>query len=79
LARDFFVLGTVERLDYGAAPLIQFNTRQETSIDVPHWLDEDIRLIGQTLKVGFFRYGPRVWWIQPLNALRTGPGAVIVR
>ncbi len=73
LARDFFVLGTVERLDYGAAPLIQFNTRQETSIDVPHWLDEDIRLIGQTLKVGFFRYGPRMWMVgevQPLNALR---------
>lgn len=34
LAQEFFVRGTVRRLEYGAYPVVQFNRRQSTSIHV---------------------------------------------
>lgn len=73
LAYRFFVWGSLLRCDYGAAPLIQFNNRQKTSISVPSWLDSDMRLIERKLGVGFFHYGPRLWMIgevEPLKALQ---------
>ncbi len=72
LAHRFFVWGSLLRCDYGAAPLIQFNQHQQTSITVPSWLEPDMRLIERTLGVGFFHYGPRLWMIgevEPLKAL----------
>lgn len=72
LAHRFFVWGSLQRCDYGAAPLIQFNEHQETSITVPSWLEPDIRLIERTLGVGFFHYGLHLWMIgevEPLKAL----------
>ncbi len=73
LAHRFFVWGSLLRCDYGAAPLIQFNQHQKTSITVPSWLEADMRLIERTLGVGFFHYGPRLWMIgevEPLKALQ---------
>ena len=45
LASRFFVWGSLLRCEYGAAPQIQFNQRQKTSITVPSWLEADMRLI----------------------------------
>ncbi len=73
LAQQFFVWGTIKRLDYGASPLVQFNKRQPTSIAVAPWLEPDLRLIGKTLQIGFFGYGPRLWMVgevEPLKALQ---------
>jgi hypothetical protein len=72
LAHRFFVWGSLRRCDFGAAPLIQFNQHQETSIAVPCWLKADMRLVERTLGVGFFLYGPRLWMVgevEPLMAL----------
>lgn len=72
LAHRFFVWGSLLRCDYGAAPLIQFNDHQKTSITVPSWLEADMRLFERSLGVGFFHYGPRLWMIgecEPLKAL----------
>jgi hypothetical protein len=73
LAQQFFVWGTIKRLDYGASPLVQFNKRQPTSIEVAPWLEPDLQLIGKTLQIGFFGYGPRLWMlgeVEPLKALQ---------
>lgn len=73
LAYRFFVWGSLLRCEYGAAPLIQFNEFQRTSITVPQWLESDLRLISDKLRVGFFHYGPRLWMVgevEPLKALQ---------
>lgn len=73
LAHRFFVWGTLQRCDYGAAPLVQFNQHQSTCISTSPWFDEDIRLIEKTIGVGFFYYGPRLWMVgevEPLKALQ---------
>lgn len=73
LAHRFFVWGTLQRCDYGAAPLVQFNQSQVTSIGTSSWLEEDVRLFETTLNVGFFYYGPRLWMVgevEPLKALQ---------
>ena len=73
LAHRFFVWGTLHRCDYGAAPLVVFNQHQATNISTSPWFEPDIRLIEQTLGVGFFYYGPRLWMVgevEPLKALQ---------
>jgi hypothetical protein len=75
LAHRFFVRGTIWRGQFGGAPRVQFNTQQypETDIGAPEWLRNDVALIGQALKIGFFPYGPRLWMIgevEPLKALQ---------
>jgi len=73
LAHRFFVWGSLIRFDYGAAPQIQFNKYQSTSIDVLPWLEADVRLIEKALGVGFFHYGPRLWMlgeVEPLKGLQ---------
>jgi hypothetical protein len=73
LAREFFVSGTIERGRYGGSPAVQFNRHQPTSIDVMPWLQPDLQLIGRTLGVGFFHYGPPLWTlgeVEPLKALQ---------
>lgn len=73
LAFRFFVWGSLCRWTYGAAPLIQFNEHQKTTIDVSPWLVPDVQLFERLLGVGFFHYGPRLWMlgeIEPLQALQ---------
>lgn len=73
LAHRYFVWGSMWRARYGAAPLIQFNEHQSTSIDIQPWLQSDVCLIERLLGVGFFHYGPRLWMlgeIEPLKALQ---------
>ncbi len=77
LAYRFFVWGTLHRCDYGAAPIVQFNEHQKTSINTSPWFEKDIELIGKTLGVGFFYYGPRLWMVgevEPLKALQDENG-----
>jgi hypothetical protein len=73
LARSFFVWGTMLRCDYGAAPVVQFNEHQKTSIGAPPWLEPDLRRIETATGFGFFHYGPRLWMVggvEPLKALQ---------
>jgi RES domain len=73
LAHRFFVWGTLHRFEYGAAPLVQFNEHQKTSIDASAWFEADLQLISNLLGVGFFYYGPRFWMfgeVEPLKALQ---------
>ena len=73
LAQDFFVWGSVLKLDYGAAPQIQFNDHGETDIDLPGSLGTDAAVFEDALGIGFFPYGPRLWMLgetEPLKALR---------
>jgi hypothetical protein len=69
LAYRFFVWGTIHRCDYGAAPVIQFNRHQPTSIDTLPWFEPDLRLIEQAIGVGFFYYGPRLWMVGEVDPL----------
>ncbi|ACU63740.1 hypothetical protein [Chitinophaga pinensis] len=63
LANTFFVYGSTFRTQYGASNAIQFNEYHYKSSDlsVPEWLKDDLELISEKLKVGFFHYGPRLW------------------
>lgn len=70
LAHRFFVWGSLWRARFGAAPLIQFNEHQQTSIDVAPWLAPDVELIERLLGVGFFHYGPRLWMIGEVEPLK---------
>lgn len=75
LAHRFFVWGSLQRTDYGAAPIVQFNTRQKSNVDLDFLLTEDIHVFERALDVGFFYYGPRLWMIgevEPLKALQSG-------
>lgn len=73
LAYRYFVWGTLHRCEYGAAPIIQFNKHQETSINVSPWVKDDIELLSKKLGIGFFYYAPRLWMVgevEPLKALQ---------
>lgn len=73
LAYRFFVWGSLDRCEYGAAPIVQFNEHQVTDIDTSPWFEPDIHLIENAIGVGFFYYGPRLWMIgevEPLKALK---------
>lgn len=75
IAYRFFVSGTTIRLDYGAAPVIQFNEHHygKSNIAPSPWLKNDIKLIEEAAKIGFFHYGPRLWMVgevEPLKALQ---------
>jgi len=70
LAYRFFVIGSILKLDYGTAPLIQFNKHQKTSIDLSDSLKEDVKLFEKTLGIGFFHYGPRHWMVGEIGPLK---------
>jgi hypothetical protein len=73
LAERFFVRGTINRFEFGAAPAIQFNDLRQTSITTFPWTEPDVRLFEKTLGVGFFLYGPRLWMVgevEPLKGLQ---------
>lgn len=69
LAHRFFVWGTIHRTEYGAAPVVQFNDRQSTSIDTASWLEPDLHLFEKAIGVGFFYYGPRLWMVGEVEPL----------
>lgn len=74
LAYRFFVWGTLQRMDYGAAPLVQFNRDHDSEIEFgPPWPQADVRMIEKAINIGFFHYGPRLWMvgvnIEPLDRL----------
>jgi len=71
LAFRFFVKGTLFRSEYGAAPRVQFNDKQTTSITFSDWLLDDIKLFENVLKIGFFHYGPRLWMIGEIEPLKS--------
>jgi hypothetical protein len=71
LAHRFFTLGTMHRCDYGAAPIIQFNQRQTTTIKHSQSLANDIELFEKVLEGGFFLYGPRTWMIGEIEPLKS--------
>lgn len=75
LAHSFFVRGTVFKCEYGAAPVVQYNEHhyKNSDIEVSEWLKNDIKLIEESIKVGFFHYGPRLWMVgevEPLKSLQ---------
>jgi len=70
LAHRFFVRGTLHKTNYGAAPIIQFNEHQKTSVEVSDLLQEDIRLIEESIGIGFFYYGPRLWMVGEVEPLK---------
>lgn len=70
LAHRFFVWGSLHRCEYGAAPQIQFNEHQKTSIDLSSWLVPDVELFECLLGIGFFPYGPRFWMIGEVEPLK---------
>lgn len=75
LAWRFFVSGTTIRCEYGAAPVIQCNSYHygKSDISPSRWLINDVKLIEDAAKIGFFHYGPRLWMVgevEPLKALQ---------
>lgn len=70
LAFRFFVWGSLWRVDYGAAPLIQFNDKQRTSVEFPTWLQPDLAVFEELLGIGFFHYGPRLWMVGEVEPLK---------
>lgn len=70
LAYRFFVVGSIFKPSYGAAPIIQFNEHQETSVEFSNSLQKDIKLFEKNLGVGFFHYGPRQWMIGEIEPLK---------
>ena len=75
LAWRFFVSGTTIRCQYGSAPVIQCNEHHygKSDISPSPWLENDIKLIEDAAKIGFFHYGPRLWMVgevEPLKALQ---------
>lgn len=70
LAHRFFVWGSLRKCDFGAAPVIQFNRDQQTSISMSPWLLNDVKLFEEILGVGFFHYGPRLWMVGEIEPLK---------
>ena len=75
LADIFFVNGSIFRAQYGASNLIQFNEQhyKKSDLSPPEWLEQDLELLSEKLKVGFFHYGPRLWRlgeVEPLKELQ---------
>lgn len=74
LAHRFFVWGSFNRVEYGGAPLIQFNDQRSSGeVKFPHPLSNDAALIEKICGIGFFYYGPRLWMlgeIEPLQHLQ---------
>ncbi len=73
LVEKFFVIGTIQRLNYGGAPLIRFNEQQDHNSDIKSykWLESDIDLLEKTLKISFFCYGPKLWMIGEVDPLKS--------
>jgi hypothetical protein len=60
------------RGNYGGAPVIQFNEHHYGKSDIvpSPWMKGDIKLIENAAKIGFFRYGPRLWMVGEVEPLK---------
>ena len=75
LCYSFFVRGTIKKIDYGGAPIIQFNEQhyKQSNVTVSKWLKNDVKLIEELGEIGLFYYGPNFWMlgeIEPLKSLQ---------
>ncbi len=72
IAWRFFVRGTTVRFNYGAAPVIQMNEfhYRKSDIKPSPWLENDIKLIEEAAKIGFFHYAPHLWMTGQVGPLR---------
>lgn len=72
LAESFFVSGTLTRFDYGAAPKIRFSEScyGQSDIAPSTWLENDVKIIGEAAKIGFYHYGPRMWMLGEVAPLK---------
>ena len=70
LAQHYFVWGSMQKAEYGAAPIVQFNDRRKTDVDVPRALSGDVELFESVLGIGFFYYGPRLWMLGEIEPLK---------
>jgi hypothetical protein len=72
LVHRFFVRGTWHRLEYGGAPAVQFNEHMygQDEFNASEWLRDDVSLLCDTLKIGFFPYGPRMWMVGDVEPLK---------
>ncbi len=75
LCYRFFVIGTIQKFEYGGCPLIQFNEQHfnKSDIEVSPWLIDDVKVIEQAGEIGLFYYGPRFWMfgeVEPLKSLQ---------
>jgi hypothetical protein len=70
ISHVFFVRGSIARLDYGAAPVIQFNELQSGSLTPDDALAADVDLLQSSLGIGFFHYGPRLWMVGEIEPLK---------
>lgn len=70
LAYRFFVVGSIFKPDYGAAPLIQFNEHQKNNVHFSESLKKDVSLFEEILGIGFFHYGPRLWMVGEIEPLK---------
>jgi hypothetical protein len=73
LTQRFFVRGTLHKCEYGAAPVIQFNEYhyKNREVNISEWLKNDVILIEEAIKVGFFYYGPRLWMVGEIEPLKS--------
>lgn len=79
LAHQFFVRGTFIQVDYGAAPQVQCNPQHygRSDVELPSWLQNDLKIIEKAAQLGIFYYGPRLWMVgevEPLKALQDPAG-----
>jgi hypothetical protein len=73
LTHIFFVTGSIQKANYGSFPLLEFNEYHynKTDIKISEWLENDLKLIENSLLVGFFYYGPRLWMIGEIEPLKS--------
>lgn len=72
---EYFVKGSYYNSEFGGSSLIMFNQYQTTEVSFSEYLKRDIVLIENTLGVGFFYYGPRLFqlgMIDQLNKIKSG-------
>src|SRR6185437_2948701 len=72
LVQVFFTSGTLQRQEYGGAPVLVSNEHQKTSVKLAEWSGQDIELLSEKSGLGIFFYGPRLWMlgeVEPLKAL----------
>jgi hypothetical protein len=70
LAYRFFVVGSIFKPKFGAAPQIQINNHQKTNIKFSKSLEKDVKLLEEILGIGFFHYGPRLWMLGEIGHLK---------
>jgi len=69
LAYEFYVRGSMHRVDFGMAPVIQFNRykyQNNSNID----RNSDMKLIEDKLEIGFFLYAPKMWMVGQNDKLK---------